>query len=47
LLVAQAMNFFASSGASELAGTASDHAHSQLAFLPLPVFGASAKPTLS
>ena len=41
------MNFSAASTFCEPAGTASDQAHSQLAFLPLPVFGASAKPTLS
>src|SRR6185503_10290850 len=31
----------------EPAGIARFHAHSQLAFLPSPAFGASAKPTLS
>src|SRR3954464_6879922 len=41
------MNFSAASIFLEPAGTARFHAHSQLAFLPKPVFGASAKPTLS
>ena len=41
------MNFSAASTFCEPAGMASDQAQSQLAFLPLPVFGASAKPTLS
>src|SRR5262245_34148159 len=47
LLVAHETNFSAASTFFELAGTASDHAHSQFEFLPSPAFGASAKPTLS
>src|SRR5207237_6032943 len=47
LLVAQAMNFSAASLFFEPAGIARLQAHSQLAFLPSPVLGASAKPTLS
>src|ERR687883_213357 len=41
------MNFSAASVFFEPAGIARFHAHSQLAFLPSPVLGASAKPTLS
>src|SRR6267378_7160404 len=41
------MNFSAAATFLEPAGIARFHAHSQLAFLPNPVFGASAKPTLS
>src|SRR6202035_136778 len=41
------MNLPAASTFYERAGIARFHAHSQLAFLPSPVFGASAKPTLS
>src|SRR5205807_4842511 len=47
LLVAQAMNFAAASAFLEPAGMARFHAHSQLAFLPRPVLGASANPTRS
>src|SRR5688500_3669747 len=41
------MNFCAASVFCEPAGTASDHAHSQLPRLPRPLSGARAKPTLS
>src|SRR3569832_481375 len=41
------MNFSAASVFLEPAGIARFQAHSQLAFLPSPVLGASAKPTLS
>src|SRR5207237_3013490 len=41
------MNFAAAAVSFEPAGIARFHAHSQLAFLPSPAFGASAKPTLS
>src|SRR6266567_328191 len=41
------MNFSAASDFFEPAGIARLQAHSQLAFLPSPVLGASAKPTLS
>src|SRR5258708_19564671 len=41
------MNFGAASTFFEPAGMARLQAHSQLAFLPRPVFGANAKPTLS
>src|SRR3982074_3955945 len=41
------MNFSARGACFEPAGIARFHAHSQLAFLPSPAFGASAKPTLS
>src|SRR4030088_2687641 len=41
------MNFSAAAPFFEPAGMARLHAHSQLAFLPSPAFGASAKPTLS
>src|ERR1700674_1853741 len=41
------MNFSATATFFEPAGMARFHAHSQLAFLPSPAFGASAKPTLS
>src|SRR5215831_3973061 len=41
------MNFSAASTFFEPAGIARFHAHSQFAFLPRPVLGASAKPTLS
>src|SRR5438876_2354398 len=47
LLVAQAMNFSAASTFFEPAGMARFQAHSQLALLPRPAFGARAKPTLS
>src|SRR5215470_13314084 len=47
LLVAHATNFSAASPFFVPAGTASDHAQSQLEALPSPAFGASAKPTLS
>src|SRR3954462_16042263 len=41
------MNFSAASAFFEPAGIARLQAHGQLAFLPSPVLGASAKPTLS
>src|SRR3979411_3466447 len=41
------MNFSAAATFFEPAGMARFHAHSQLAFLPSPALGASAKPTLS
>ncbi len=41
------MNFSAASTFLEPAGIARLQAQSQLAFLPRPLFGASAKPTLS
>src|SRR5580692_4031145 len=41
------MNFSAASTFFDPAGIARFQAHSQLAFLPSPVFGAKAKPTLS
>src|ERR1700685_135418 len=41
------MNFSAASVLLVPAGTASDHAQSQLAFLPSPSLGAGAKPTWS
>src|ERR1700743_660693 len=41
------MNFSAASTFFDPAGIARFHAHSQLAFLPRPAFGAKAKPTLS
>src|SRR5215467_101322 len=46
LLVAHVTNFSAASTFFELAGTANDHAQSQLEALPNPALGARAKPTL-
>src|SRR5690606_5707414 len=47
LLVAQAMKVCASSTFLELAGIAKFQAHSQAVLLPLPAWGAAAKPTWS
>src|SRR4029077_15029556 len=47
LLVAQAMNFSAASTFFEPAGTARFQHQRHAAFFPRPLFGASAKPTLS